>query len=84
MAWWKEKSSFNSIHTDKIYFKMSTEVEFSISTDKVWKHRPKTHGLNMSSNWRREGVTNSFDKDDLRLRVGECIVSRPCIKRGAK
>ena len=64
----------------KIYLKMSTDVEFSISTDKVWKHRPKTHGLNMSFNWRREGVTNSFDKDDLRLRVGEYIVSRPCIK----
>ena len=54
---------------------MSTDVQFSISTDKVWKHRPKTHGLNMSFNWRREGVTNSFDKDDLRLRVGEYIVS---------
>ena len=35
----------------------------------------------MSSNWRREGVTNSFDKDDLRLRVGEYIVSTPCIKK---
>ena len=44
---------------------MSTDVEFSISTDKVWKHRPKTHDLNMSSNWRREGVTSRFDKDDL-------------------
>ena len=61
---------------------MSTDVEFSISTDKVWKHRPKTHGLNMSSNWRREGVTSRFDKDDLRLRVGQYIVSRPCVKRG--
>lgn len=59
---------------------MSTDVEFSISADKVWKYRPKAHGLNMSFNWRREGVTNSFDKDDLRLRVGEYIVSRPCIK----
>ena len=36
----------------------------------------------MSSNWRREGVTSRFDKDDLRLRVGQYIVSRPCIKRG--
>ena len=36
----------------------------------------------MSSDWRREGVTSRFDKDDLRLCVGEYIVSRPCIKRG--
>ena len=36
----------------------------------------------MSSNWRRKGVTSRFDKDDLRLRIGEYIVCRPCIKKG--